>query len=145
MSSRPTPDRAKTATLPAQWLVRGNGRWPLPELSIDVLLAETVLPAPAPSSFGLAGSFLPGDAVALPRTWRYLVRGGEVPLPPESPWSRLQPRAEPIIAIPRAPKRSSFQRTEGDVESAGLQDPWRRPFETADIIGFSFPFKLSPM
>jgi peptidoglycan/xylan/chitin deacetylase (PgdA/CDA1 family) len=139
-----TPERAKTVTLPAQWLVRGNGRWPLPELSINVLLAEAVLPAPAPASFGLAGSFLPGDAVALPRTWRHLVGRGEVPLPPESPWSRLQPRAEPIIASARA-EEVVFPAHRVYVASAGLQDPWRRPFETADIMGFSFPFKLSPM
>ncbi len=77
-----TPERTKTATLPAQWLVRGNGRWPSPELSIEVLLAESVLPAPAPASFGLADSFLPGDAVALPRMRTYAAARGQVPLPP---------------------------------------------------------------
>ena len=68
-----TPDRVKTATLPSKWLVRRNGRWPPPELSINILLAESVLPAPAPASFGLADSFLPGDAVDLPRMRTYAV------------------------------------------------------------------------
>ena len=68
-----TPDRVKTATLPSTWLVRRNGRWPPPELSINILLAESVLPAPAPASFGLANSFLPGDAVDLPRMRTYAV------------------------------------------------------------------------
>ncbi len=35
-----TPDRVKTATLPSQWRVRRDGKWPSPELSIEVLLAE---------------------------------------------------------------------------------------------------------
>ena len=48
-----TVDRVETATLPAQWLPRNNGRWPAPELSIEVLLAESVLLVPALSSFGL--------------------------------------------------------------------------------------------
>jgi hypothetical protein len=65
-----TPDRAKTATLPSQWLVHRSGKWPSPELSIELLLVESVLPAPAPASFSLA-VFSPGEAVALPRMRTY--------------------------------------------------------------------------
>jgi peptidoglycan/xylan/chitin deacetylase (PgdA/CDA1 family) len=138
-----TPDRAKTATLPSQWLVRGNGKWPSPELSIDVLLAESVLPAPAPVSFGLADSFSPGDAVALPPRMRtYTVARGQVPLPPESPWPRLQPHAEPVIT-PAHADEAVFPAHRGDVTSAGPQGPSPRRFETAGILRFLFPFRLS--
>ena len=138
-----TPERTKTATLPAQWLVRGNGRWPSPELSINVLLAESVLPAPAPASFGLADSFSPGDAVALPRMRTYAAARGQVPLPPESPWSRLPPHAEPVI-IPEHAEATVLAVRLADVTSAALQSPWRR-FETAGMLRSPFPFRLSPM
>jgi peptidoglycan/xylan/chitin deacetylase (PgdA/CDA1 family) len=110
-----TPDRVKTATLPSQWSVRKNGKWPSPELSIEVLLAESVLPAPAPMSFGLADSFSPGEAIALTRTRSYAVPRGQIPLPPESPWSRLQAHDEPVATLAHAdqtvlpaPSLSSF-------------------------------------
>ena len=91
-----TPDRVKTATLPAQWLARANGRWPAPQLSIEVLLAESVLSAPAPASFGLSKSFVPGETVVLRRMRSYAAPRGHIPLPPESPWSLLrEPPGEP--------------------------------------------------
>ena len=50
------PKTACRRSRPAQWLARNNGKWPAPELSIEVLLAESVLPAAALSSFGLGES-----------------------------------------------------------------------------------------
>jgi peptidoglycan/xylan/chitin deacetylase (PgdA/CDA1 family) len=110
-----TPDRAKTATLPSQWLVHRNGKWPSPELSIELLLVESVLPAPAPVSFGLANSFSPGEAIAVPRLRFYAVARGQIPLPPKTPWPRLQPQDEPVTTLAHAkdaelpaPSLSSF-------------------------------------
>ena len=102
------PDHVKTATLPSDWLVyktgkdRKNGKWPKPELSIEVLLAESVLPAPAPSSFGLAEPFSPDDAVNLPHLRFFAVARGKIPLPPESPWSRLRTTDDSAAALASA-------------------------------------------
>jgi peptidoglycan/xylan/chitin deacetylase (PgdA/CDA1 family) len=129
-----TPNRVKTATLASQWLVRSNGRWPRPELSINILLAESVLPAPAPASFGLADSFLPGDAVDLPHMRTYAVLRGQIPLPPESPWPRLSPlhAGGPVeMAQP------------SDGTSAGPERLTPRRLETAGILRFLIPFSLT--
>jgi peptidoglycan/xylan/chitin deacetylase (PgdA/CDA1 family) len=119
-----TPDRVKTATLSSDWLVHKNGKnhkdgkdgeWPKPELSIAVLLAESVLPAPAPSSFGLAEPFSPKEAGNLPRLRFFAVAHGKTPLPPESPWPRLRPNDNSVAplasadsAVLPAPGLSSF-------------------------------------
>ncbi|MGA7451743.1 MAG: polysaccharide deacetylase family protein [Rhodoplanes sp.] len=137
-----TPDRVKTATLPSQWLVRKNGRWPPPELSINILLAESVLPVPAPASFGLADSFLPGDAVTLPRMRIYAVSRGQIPLPPESPWPRQQPHDESVIT-PLHADGAIVPAQPGDVTSAGPGRLAPRRFETAGILRFLVPFSLT--
>ena len=137
-----TPDRVKTATLPSQWLVRKNGRWPPPELSINILLAESVLPVPAPASFGLADSFLPGDAVTLPRVRIYAVSRGQIPLPPESPWPRQQPHDESVIT-PLHADGAIVPAQPGDVTSAGPGRLAPRRFETAGILRFLVPFSLT--
>ena len=85
-----TVDRVKTATLPAQWLARNNGKWPAPELSIEVLLAESVLPVPALSSFGLGESLGNWDTIVYMRERSYAAPRGQIPLPPKSPWPRVQ-------------------------------------------------------
>lgn len=122
-----TPDHMKTATLSSDWLVHKSGKkgknrkdgkdgkWPKPELSIAVLIADSVLPAPAPASFGLAEPFSPDEAVDLPRLRFFTVAQGETPLPPESPWSQLKtndslvaPLASADSATLPAPGLSSF-------------------------------------
>jgi len=110
-----TPDRAKTATLPSQWLVRNSGRWPAPQISIELLLTESVLPVPAPASFGLSESFVPGQTIVLSRARSYAAPRGKIPLPPESPWSHLQwsgqaetPHASAERDVLPAPSLASF-------------------------------------
>jgi peptidoglycan/xylan/chitin deacetylase (PgdA/CDA1 family) len=119
-----TPDRVRTATLPSQWLVHKHGKshkdgkdgeWPKPELSIAVLLADSVLPAPAPSSFGLAEPFSSDEAASLPHLQFFAAARGKTPLPPESPWSRLGTNDKPVAArasadraVLPAPGLSSF-------------------------------------
>ena len=137
-----TPDRVKTATLPSQWLVRRNGRWPPPELSINILLAESVLPAPAPASFGLANSFLPGNAVDLPRMRTYAVSRGQIPLPPEPPWPRRHPHDESVIT-PLHADGAVVPVQPSDVTSTGAERLTPRRFETAGILRFLFPFSLT--
>jgi len=97
-----TVDRAKTATLPAQWLARNNGKWPAPELSIEGLLAESVLLVPAPSSFGLGESLGNWDTIVYLRKRSYAAPRGQIPLPPESPWPRVQAHAQPVAASAHA-------------------------------------------
>ncbi len=46
-------------------------KWPAPELSIEVLLAESVLPVPALSSFGLGESLGNWDTIVYMRERRY--------------------------------------------------------------------------
>jgi len=113
-----TPDLVKTATLPSDWLVHRSGKndkWPKPELTMGVLLAESVLPAPAPASFGFAEPFSPDEAASLPRLQFFAAARGKVPLPPESPWSRLKTNDKPVAplaaadhAVLPAPGLSSF-------------------------------------
>ncbi|MEZ5889021.1 MAG: polysaccharide deacetylase family protein [Xanthobacteraceae bacterium] len=111
------PDRVKTATLSSDWLVRKSGKnrknhkdrkdgedrkWPKPELSIAVLAADSVLPAPAPANLGLAEPFSPDEAVDLPRLHFFAVAQGETPLPPESPWSQLRANDKPVAPLASA-------------------------------------------
>lgn len=82
-----TPDRPKTATLPAQWASRSASKWPAPTMSIELMLAESALPAPDPASFGLNPSG-PQAPIAQPRLRYYTGARNKIPLPPESPWPR---------------------------------------------------------
>ena len=66
-------------------------------------------------SFGLANSFSPGEAIAVPRLRFYAVARGQIPLPPKTPWPRLQPQDEPVTTLAQAkdaelpaPSLSSF-------------------------------------
>jgi peptidoglycan/xylan/chitin deacetylase (PgdA/CDA1 family) len=131
-----TVDRIKTATLPAQWLARNNGKWPAPELSIEVLLAESVLPAPALSSFGLSESIGYWDLIVYRRKRTFAAARGQIPLPPESPWPRVHSHAQPVTAsAPAGNNTSVFLADQGEVTSAPL---WKR-LETAGIMRFGFP------
>ncbi|MGC2779437.1 MAG: polysaccharide deacetylase family protein, partial [Bradyrhizobium sp.] len=62
-------DRPKTATLPAQWVMKWSKRvkqhWPGPRLSIETLLAESSLPVADPESFGIGHPFGPKTTIAL--------------------------------------------------------------------------------
>jgi peptidoglycan/xylan/chitin deacetylase (PgdA/CDA1 family) len=131
-----TGDRIKTATLPAQWLARNNGKWPAPQLSIDLLLAESVLPVPALSSFGLGEPLGNWDTIFYLRKRTYAAPRGQIPLPPESPWPRVRSPAQPVAAsAPAANVTSVFPADRGEVTSAPL---WKR-LETAGIMRFGFP------
>ena len=129
-------DRVKTATLPAQWLARNNGKWPAPELSIEVLLAESVLPVPGLSSFGLGESLGNWDTIVYLRKRSYAAPRGQIPLPPKSPWPRVQSNAQPFAASARAATNAAlFPADRAEVTSAPL---WKR-LETAGIMRFGFP------
>ena len=128
-----TADRVKTATLPAQWLARNNRKWPAPKLSIEVLLAESVLLVPALSSFGLGESLGNWDTIVYLRNRTYAAPRGQIPLPPELPWPRLQSHAQPVAASARADV-SVFPADRAVVISAPL---WKR-LETAGIIRLDF-------
>ena len=131
-----TVDRIKTATLPAQWLARNNGKWPAPELSIEVLLAESVLTAPALSSFGISESIGNWEVIVYRRKRTFAAPRGQIPLPPESPWPRVHSHAQPVTAsAPAANNTSVFPADRGEVTSAPL---WKR-LETAGIMRFGFP------
>ena len=98
-----TPDRVKTATLPSDWQVnRGgkNGKWPKP--ATGAVIADAVLPIPAPSSFGLAEPFSPDEIASLPRLQFFASARGQVPLPPASPWSRLKTNYQPVDPLAAA-------------------------------------------
>jgi hypothetical protein len=129
-------DRVKTATLPVQWLARNNGKWPAPELSIERLLAEPVLPVPALSSFGLDESLGNWDTIVDLRKRTYAARRGQIPLPPESPWPRVQSQAQPVAASARAATDAPV--FPADRAEVILPPLWKR-LETAGIMRFSFP------
>ena len=121
---------------PAQWLARNNGKWPAPELSIEVLLAESVLPVPGLSSFGLGESLGNWDMIVYMRERRYAAPRGQIPLPPESPWPRVQSHGQPVAASARAATNSPvFPVDRAEVTSAPL---WKR-LETAGIMRLGFP------
>ena len=138
-----TVDRVKTATLPAQWLARNNGKRPAPELSIEVLLAESVLPVPGLSSFGLGESLGNCDTIVYLRKRSYAAPRGQIPLPPESPWPRVQAHAQPVAASAHAATNAPlFPAARAEVTFAPL---WKR-LETAGIMRLGFPLgRARPM
>jgi hypothetical protein len=99
-----------------------------------VLLAESVLLVPALSSFGLGESLGNWDTIVYLRNRTYAAPRGQIPLPPESPWPRLQSHAQPVAASARADV-SVFPADRGDVTSAPL---WQR-LETAGIVRLGLP------
>ena len=58
-----TPDRAKTATVPSQWMMHAHGRQFSPGSSSEIE-DTTVLPAPSPTSFGTVQPFDARPALA---------------------------------------------------------------------------------
>jgi len=106
------PGQPKTATLPEQWVVRGNrtiqaGHWPLVPV-IGLTLPEPVLQAPDMHNFGIAdasGTYEYGAA-------RDRLRGGDrdIRLPQTSLWQRgVRIVALPSAELLPAPDASNFR------------------------------------
>lgn len=86
---------AKTATLPEQWLSRSGGRaadsgagWPSPQVTIEMLLADPILPTYDPASLGVVDALGPSPTVARSRMRTYRANRNAIPLPPEPVWPR---------------------------------------------------------
>ena len=99
-------------------------------------MTESVLPVPGLSSFGIGESLGNWDAIVYLRKRTYAARRGEIPLPPESPWPRVQSHAQPVAASARAATNTSvFPADRAEVTSVPL---WKR-LETAGIMRLGFP------
>jgi peptidoglycan-N-acetylglucosamine deacetylase len=132
-----TPDRPKTATDPAQWVMhaRLSPRTPI------FMETEPELPAPSPVSFGFdtasnSSSFLHGiPFVHGPaRPSRTLLAHGHDSLPPVSPWPR---GFEVLPDVPSSPGRPqlpapSLQSLGYSTDSAKLWVARKAPIDVAD-------------
>lgn len=113
-------EHPKTVTRTADWASRkgqaGKGRipaktvaWPRPSLTIELLLAEPVLPSPDPLNFGLGLAAVTHSAIALPDQPRYASAHDQVPLPPDPLWppvaaedatTTIAHASEPVLPVP---------------------------------------------
>ncbi|MDQ0357724.1 peptidoglycan/xylan/chitin deacetylase (PgdA/CDA1 family) [Rhodoplanes tepidamans] len=90
-----SPDLPKTATTPEQWMGRrtasagrNGGSWPSPRFTIEMLLADPILPTYDPQSIGVIDALGPSPVLARSRVRSFRTRGGAVPLPPVPVWPR---------------------------------------------------------
>jgi peptidoglycan/xylan/chitin deacetylase (PgdA/CDA1 family) len=112
-------DRPKTATLPEQWLVRrtadAGAGWPAPRVTIEMLLADPILPTYDPQSVGVVDALGPSPVLARSRMRSYRAHGTAVPLPPEPVWPRhaddeAAGRAVTLPTVLPVPSMGSFGR-----------------------------------
>jgi peptidoglycan-N-acetylglucosamine deacetylase len=101
------PDRAKTATVPSQWMMHSHGRLS-PGSSIETE-GTAVLPVPNPNSFGTVQPFDARPALA---AMMHMFRPGQVPQPPYAVWPRGFSGSQAALADARsllpAPNPMSF-------------------------------------
>ncbi|RAI40596.1 polysaccharide deacetylase family protein, partial [Rhodoplanes roseus] len=110
-------DVPKTVTTPEQWMARGSrtagAGWPTPRFTIEMLLADPILPTYDPQSLGVVDALGPSPVVARSRMRSFRAHRNAVPLPPEPVWPRQsedeQPgRAATTPAVLPVPGMGSF-------------------------------------
>lgn len=112
-----TPDEPKTVTMPEQWMGRrsAGAGWPIPQVTIETLLADPILPTYDPQNVGVVDALGPAPVLARSRLRSYRTRGNTVPLPPEPVWPRetdgaAASRAMTLPAVLPVPGMGSFGR-----------------------------------
>jgi hypothetical protein len=94
-----TPDRAKTVTVPSQWMRHAHGRQ-LPPGSLSEIEDTTLLPAPSPTGFGAVRPF---DARPHLAASMHMFRPGQVPQPTYPVWPRGFSGSQSVLPDARSP------------------------------------------